>query len=149
MRTSPLATTLASVILVGCADPTTPHRFQPSDFFGEWQVHADATTCWGALDIAFRIDQASVDREGRGWMGFSSRWGSPSEATRVRLVSGNINWNEPDFPSFQIAFFRSGELLAELVADPPAVSADRLEGLFFDPNRQTCRTHTAAVKVGA
>jgi hypothetical protein len=147
MRIALLAA-LAPVLLGGCASPTTPDRFQPSDFFGEWRVQADATACWEPLDMLFTIDAASIEREGPGSMNFSSRWGSPSEATRTRLVSGYVYWNEPEFQTFQITFYRAGEFLAELVAERPVVSADRLEGIFFDPNRASCRTTAAALKVG-
>ena len=141
-----LLTVLPSLLLAAC-ESTTPNRFAASDFFGEWRLQVPATSCWPPLDIAFAIDPGAIEREGRGSMNFASRWGSPADTVRVRLVSGNISWETPRMSNFAITFFQAGEVLGELVANADGARPDRLEGIFFDPNRQSCRTDAAATKV--
>jgi hypothetical protein len=144
----PRAALIALVLAVpACGTTTTPDAFRASDFFGEWRLEVAETACWETLSIAFAIDETSIEREGRGSMSFSSRWGAPTDSRRVRLVNGYISWNDPNVRTFQLAFFRSGTLLGELVQGTDGLSTDRLSGSFFDPDRQSCSAEAVALKV--
>jgi hypothetical protein len=131
-------------LLTGCGGPTDAGDFNSDDFVGVWSVSVPETQCWSALDLVFVVEPAMIQRLSRASIRIDSRWHRASDPSTERLVTGHLDWS--DFRSFSFAFFETSVAFAVFSGADEGFATDRLEGLFFDPNRQSCSHVVVAVK---